>query len=189
MIINRIYENQNLLSLQLFSFLVGLRTYQHPCNNVSMNSPQNEKCSSHQSKIKTHISIFLPRMSLLLVFSHWAGLGKDQSAFRRLVCLWYAASCASSQGYLAIAFPPRFRYSHFRHQVPPRPPQRERSQRRKVELWARMLSGNFAEMTTSTPFKDLLHAANLRHGTDGFTFPPKEDVLRIFSPNVLSLMK
>jgi hypothetical protein len=21
-----------------------------------------------------------------------------------------------------------------------------------------------------------------RHGTDGFTFPPKEDVLRIFSP-------
>jgi len=33
-----------------------------------------------------------------------------------------------------------------------------------VELWARMLSGNFAEMTTSTPFRDLLHAANLRHG-------------------------
>ena len=23
-------------------------------------------------------------------------------------------------------------------------------------------------------FRDLLHAANLRHGTDGFTFPPKE---------------
>ena len=31
-------------------------------------------------------------------------------------------------------------------------------------------------------FMDLLHAANLRHGTDGFTFPPKEGVLRIFSP-------
>ena len=31
MIINRIYETQNLLSLQLDSFLVGLRTYQHPC--------------------------------------------------------------------------------------------------------------------------------------------------------------
>ena len=60
-------------------------------------------------------------------------------------------------------------------------PRRERSQRRKWELWARMLSGNFAEMTTSTPFGDLLHAANLRHGTDGFTSPPKEDVLRIFS--------
>ena len=31
MIINRIYETQNLLSLLLVSFLVGLRTYQHPC--------------------------------------------------------------------------------------------------------------------------------------------------------------
>ena len=36
-------------------------------------------------------------------------------------------------------------------------------------------------MTTSTPFRDLLHAANLRHATDGFTSPPKEGVLRIFS--------
>jgi hypothetical protein len=43
-----------------------------------------------------------------------------------------------------------------------------------------MLSGNFAEMTTSTPFMDLLHAANPRHGTDGFTSPPKEGVLWIF---------
>ena len=40
----------------------------------------------------------------------------------------------------------------------------------------------FSEMTTSTPFRDLLHAANLRHGTDGFTSPPKEGVLRILSP-------
>ena len=28
-------------------------------------------------------------------------------------------------------------------------------------------------------FRDLLHAANLRHGTNGFTSPPKEGVLRI----------
>jgi hypothetical protein len=33
MIINRIYENQNLLSLQFVSFLVGLRTYQQPCKS------------------------------------------------------------------------------------------------------------------------------------------------------------
>ena len=51
-----------------------------------------------------------------------------------------------------------------------------------MELWTRMLSGNFAEMTTSTPFREHLHATNLRHGTDGFTSPPKEGVLRIFSP-------
>jgi hypothetical protein len=30
--------------------------------------------------------------------------------------------------------------------------------------------------------RDLLHIANLRHGTDGFTSPPKEGMLRIFSP-------
>jgi len=31
----------------------------------------------------------------------------------------------------------------------------------------------------SRKFRDLLHAANLRHGTDGFTSPPKEGVLRV----------
>jgi hypothetical protein len=30
--------------------------------------------------------------------------------------------------------------------------------------------------------RDLLHAANLRYGTDGFTSPPKEGVLRTFRP-------
>jgi len=30
--------------------------------------------------------------------------------------------------------------------------------------------------------RDFLHAANLRHGTDGFTSPPKEGVLRVFLP-------
>jgi hypothetical protein len=30
--------------------------------------------------------------------------------------------------------------------------------------------------------RDLLHAANLQHGTDGFTSPPKEGTLTIFLP-------
>jgi hypothetical protein len=35
MIINRIYKHENLLSLYFFfSFLVGLRTYQHPCTRL-----------------------------------------------------------------------------------------------------------------------------------------------------------
>jgi len=34
MVINRIYEHQNLLLLQLVSFLVWLRTYQHSCTYV-----------------------------------------------------------------------------------------------------------------------------------------------------------
>ena len=32
------------------------------------------------------------------------------------------------------------------------------------------------------PFWDLLHAANLQHGTNSFTSPPKEGALRTFSP-------
>jgi len=35
-------------------------------------------------------------------------------------------------------------------------------------------------MTTSMPFRDLLHAENLRHGTEGFTSRPEEGGLRIF---------
>jgi hypothetical protein len=40
MIINRIYEHQNLPTLYLVSFLVGTRTYQHPCkqNAVCLDS-------------------------------------------------------------------------------------------------------------------------------------------------------
>jgi len=44
----------------------------------------------------------------------------------------------------------------------------------------RETSGNFTEMTTLPPFRDLLHAVKLWHGTDGFASPPKEGVLRIF---------
>ena len=40
----------------------------------------------------------------------------------------------------------------------------------------------FPEFRLPRKFRDLLHAANLRHGTDGFTSSPKEGVLRIFSP-------
>jgi hypothetical protein len=45
------------------------------------------------------------------------------------------------------------------------------------------MAGNFAD---NDDFRvivwDLLHAANLRHGTDGFTFSPKKGILRNFSP-------
>jgi hypothetical protein len=47
------------------------------------------------------------------------------------------------------------------------------------ERWncGREWSGNFAEMTPFfTPFRDRLHAANLRHGANGFTSLPKKDL-------------
>jgi hypothetical protein len=37
--------------------------------------------------------------------------------------------------------------------------------------------------------RDLLHAANLRHGTDRFTSTPKEGVRRIFSPIKIRLFR
>jgi hypothetical protein len=45
--------------------------------------------------------------------------------------------------------------------------------------YGREIAENFAE---SGEFWVLLHAVNLRHGTDGFTSPPKKGALRIFSP-------
>jgi hypothetical protein len=37
-------------------------------------------------------------------------------------------------------------------------------------------------MTLFTPFRDLLHAENLRHVANGFTSLPKEGILRIVRP-------
>jgi hypothetical protein len=74
------------------------------------------------------------------------------------------------------------RRSNFRHQVSPRVSPRENTQRRKVELWARNVGEFCLNADLNVTFRDLLHAVNLRHGTDGFTSPPKEGVLRIFSP-------
>ena len=47
MIINRIYEPENLLSLWHVFFLVGLRTYQHPCMSVVW-----EKCQELLPDVK-----------------------------------------------------------------------------------------------------------------------------------------
>ena len=55
-------------------------------------------------------------------------------------------------------------------------------QQRKVELWARNCREFCRKWRLPRHFWVLLHAVNLRHGTDGFSSPPKEGVLRIFSP-------
>jgi hypothetical protein len=46
------------------------------------------------------------------------------------------------------------------------------------EKWSRILP----KVTTSTSLLDSFTFRKERHGTDGFTSPPKEGVLRIFSP-------
>ena len=49
-----------------------------------------------------------------------------------------------------------------------------------MELWAGNCPVIFPKFRLLRKFMDLLHSANLRHGTDGFTSPPKEGVLRTF---------
>jgi hypothetical protein len=46
------------------------------------------------------------------------------------------------------------------------------------DKWPRILP----KVTTSTSLLSSFTCHKARHGTDGFTSPPKEDVLRIFSP-------
>jgi hypothetical protein len=72
------------------------------------------------------------------------------------------------------------RRSNFRHQASPRVSPRKSTHRRKVELWERNVREFCLNADLNVTFRDLLHAVKLRHGTDGFTSPPKEGVLRIF---------
>ena len=58
---------------------------------------------------------------------------------------------------------------------------RQRPQQRDLELLGEKWPTNLAESSDFHAFfRDLLHTANLRHGADGFTSPPKEGVMRIF---------
>ena len=54
----------------------------------------------------------------------------------------------------------------------------------KEELLGREMADEFCLKMPEfhVTFRDLLHAVNLRHGTNGFTSLPEEGVLRIFSP-------
>jgi hypothetical protein len=74
------------------------------------------------------------------------------------------------------------RRSNFCHQASPHVSPCEGTQRQKVELWARNVRKFCLNFDFHVTFRDLLHAIKLRHGTNGFTSPLKEGVLRIFLP-------
>ena len=69
---------------------------------------------------------------------------------------------------------------NFRHQASPRVSPRESTQRRKVDLCARNVREFCLNADIHITVRYLLHAVKLRHGTDGFTSPTKEGVLRSF---------
>jgi len=90
--------------------------------------------------------------------------------------LMFQLRTAAFKAYCAILV----RRSNFRHQASPRVLPRESTQRRKVELWARNVREFCGNADFHVTFRGLLRAVKLRHGTDGFTSPLKEGVLRIF---------
>ena len=89
---------------------------------------------------------------------------------------YFQLHTAACKAYCAIWV----RRSNFRHQASPRVSPRESTQRRKVELWAGNVRKFCLNADLHVTFMDLLHAVKLGHGTDGFTSPPKEGVLRVF---------
>ena len=92
------------------------------------------------------------------------------------IIIIFNLSTAAFKAYCAIWV----KRSNFRHQASPRVSPLESTQRRKVELWARNVRQFCLNADLHVTFRDLLHAVKLRHGTDGFTSPPKEGMLRIF---------
>ena len=89
----------------------------------------------------------------------------------------------SLRGLLYSSYSRVFGRSHVRRQMPTRPPTtREILIAKGGTMWARINRKCCLRLQLPRPCRDLLHAANLRHRTHGFTSLPNEGVLRIFSP-------
>jgi hypothetical protein len=74
----------------------------------------------------------------------------------------------------------RFGLSNFGHQMPPAPTDAFRTLAAEVGTYGRGIVPGFClNVDFHGTFRVLSHAANLRHGTHGFTSLPKEGVLRI----------
>ena len=93
------------------------------------------------------------------------------TAYGLPLCFFFNYALQPFKAYCAIWV----RRSNFRHQTSPRASPRESTQRRKVELWARKCPG-------IVPKCRYLHVVKLRHGTDGFTSPPKALKIRRLRP-------
>ena len=123
------------------------------------------------------------------MFQHWINAERfpvSHLCVNTLPASWVMASStifqySQQEGFYRVPLPaarqtPNLEYqwlerSNSRHQVSSRLKRSEK------------IAENFAESgRLPRHFRILLHAVNLRHGTDGFTSPPKEGALRIFSP-------
>ena len=121
---------------------------------------------SHNVERQPCCSLFF----LLVIFSPWASLGRKQKRYG-------SGTLHPGQvlrGSLPLIPPsldvPTFaaRCLHVRNDA--RDPSNERCNYGRESFF-----GNFAYIASLfTPLRIFLHAADLRHGTDGFTSPPKE---------------
>ena len=116
-----------------------------------------------------------------LVFNLRGRVGRNQSPVMWPVWLWHTASWARSGGVVCHCFPPPLDVPTFAARClyarnDARDPSSERWNCER-EICPVILP----KYRLPRKFRDLLHAANLRHGADGFTSPPNEGVLRIFS--------
>ena len=164
-----------------YTFLIIPRSILLGMRNVSSNS-----CWENQN---THFVLnnFFFRKSYSLWDYYWySALGPVWAETRVQSGDWYGSGKLHPgqvlRGSLPFLSPPFFRCSHFS------PPGASTS----ATTWEIPAAevGTVGENVVPVilpkwrlprPFRDLLRAANLRHGTDGFTSPPKEGVLRIFS--------
>ena len=168
--------------MQFYTVYLYLETALHVSGGTS---------THHQERIQLYLQHLVSVRPLLLLAAIVEGLKKTRNyiSFSEECSYLYAINSilhcccviifnlhtAAFKAYCEIWI----RRSNFRHQASPRLSPRESTQRRKVELCARNVRKFCLNADLNVTFRDLLHAVKLRHGTDGFTSPPKEGVLRI----------
>ena len=127
--------------------------------------------------------VFLHVYDLIYIYTfinHYSALEAGLAGTRAQSCDRYGSGALHPGQVLGGSLSllsPAFRGYHFRRQVPVRPQRRER-----WKCGREICPVILPKFRLPPKFRDILHTANLRHGTDGFTSPPKESVLRIFLP-------
>jgi hypothetical protein len=117
-----------------------------------------------------------------LVFSLRGRVGRNQSPVMWPVWLWHTASWASSWEVVCHFFPPPLDVPTFAARCLYVRKDATDPSSERCNCGREICPVILLKFRLPPKFMDLLHAANLRHGTDGFNSPPKEGVLRTFSP-------